>query len=289
MNLHGTGPAQGFWALLTDDERAVLSGLGRITVFPPGATMCVEGDPATHVFVLVDGWVKILGVTSDGHEMVLALRGHGDTVGEVAGETTGYRTATVQAVGTVRALIVTYEKFSSFLDAHAGADRAYRRMVTRRWNDAESMLRTRSVTSGAQRLAMLLLELADRHEHETDREVRMAMMLTQEELASLTGASRATVTRALSNWRRRGIIRTGQRRHHDHRPGGAAEDRGPADVACAALPPARSAGLGLSRYDHRVPGHAREVNPALPALVADVHGHEGEEVLRRRCRRSRGG
>jgi CRP-like cAMP-binding protein len=211
MNLHGTGPVQGFWGLLTDDERAVLTDLGRITVYPPGATMCVQGDPATHVFVLVDGWVKILGVTSDGHEMVLALRGDGDTVGEMAGETTGYRTATVQAIGTVRALIVGYEKFSSFLDSHAGAGHAFRRMVTRRWNDAESMLRTRSVTSGAQRLAGLLLGLADRHGSGTDREVRIAMLLTQEELASLTGASRATVTRALSNWRQRGIIRTGQR------------------------------------------------------------------------------
>ena len=125
----------------------------------------------------------------------------------MAAETTGYRTATVQAVGTVRALLVPYDTFSSFLDAHDGADRAYRRMVTRRWNDAESMLRTRSVTSGAQRLAALLLELADQR----DSEVRMTMMLTQDELASLTGASRATVTRALSNWRQRGIIRTGQR------------------------------------------------------------------------------
>ena len=204
MNLHGTGPAQGFWPLLSDDERTVLVGLGRTTVYPPGAVMCVEGDPNTHVFVLVDGWVKIVGVTSDGHELTLALRGRGDTVGEVAGETTGYRNATVQAVGTVRALIVPYERFSSFLDAHDGADRAYRRMVTRRWNDAESMLRARSVTSGAQRLAGLLLELAD-------SELQTAMTLTQEELASLTGASRATVTRALSNWRRRGIIRTGQR------------------------------------------------------------------------------
>ena len=204
MNLHGTGPAQGFWALLSDDERTALSGLGRPAVYPPGAVMCVEGDPATHVFVLVDGWVKIVGVTSDGHELTLALRGHGDTVGEVAGETAGYRTATVQAVGTVRALIVAYEKFRSFLDANDGADRAYRRMVTRRWNDAESMLRARSVTSGAQRLAGLLLELAD-------SELQTAMTLTQEELASLTGASRATVTRALSNWRRRGIIRTSQR------------------------------------------------------------------------------
>ncbi len=137
--------------------------------------------------------------------------GTGTLIGEVAGETTGYRTATVQATGTVRALIVAYEKFSSFLDSHAGADHAYRRMVTRRWNDAESMLRTRSVTSGAQRLAVLLLGLAERHGSGTDGEVHVAMLLTQEELASLVGASRATVTRALSNWRRRGIIRTGQR------------------------------------------------------------------------------
>ena len=211
MNVHGTGPTQGFWAWLTDDERAVLSALGRITVFRPGAVMCVEGEPATHVFVLVDGLVKILSVTRDGHEMVLALRGYGDTVGEMAGEMAGYRTATVQAVGTVRALIVTYEKFSSFLDSHAGADRAYRRMVTRRWNYAESMLRTRSVTNGAQRLAILLLELADRQGSRTNQEVRLTTMLTQGEMASLTGTSRATVTRALSNWRQRGIIRTGQR------------------------------------------------------------------------------
>ena len=211
MNQHGIGSAQGFWGLLTGDERAVLSDLGRFTAFSPGATMCVEGDPATHVFILIDGWVKIVGVTGDGHEMVLALGGHGDTVGEVAGETTGYRTATVQAIGTVRTLIVAYDKFSSFLDSHAGASQAYRRMVTRRWNDAESMLRTRSVTSGAQRLARLLLDLAARHGTQTEREVHVVMPLTQVELASMAGMSRATVTRALSDWRRRGIILTGQR------------------------------------------------------------------------------
>ena len=72
-------------------------------------------------------------------------------------------------------------------------------MVTRRWSDAESMLRARSVTSGAQRLATLLLELAD-------SELQTAMTLTQEELASLTGASRATVTARTCNWRRRGAV-----------------------------------------------------------------------------------
>ena len=211
MNLHGTGPAQGFWALLTDDERAALTDLGRITVFPPGALMCVEGEPVTHVYVLVDGWVKIRSVTSDGRELVLALRGPGDVIGELAGETTGHRTASVQAIGTVRALIVGFERFSSFLDAHLGAGHAYRRMFAQRWNDTESLLRSRSVTSGAQRLARLLLDLTARHGTQMSAEVHVAMPLTQVELASMAGTSRATVTRALSNWRQRGIIRTGQR------------------------------------------------------------------------------
>jgi|SRR5215470_4839797 len=205
------GPAQGFWAVLEDEERASLADLGRTTVYPPGAVMCVEGDPATHVFVLVEGWVKILSVTRDGHELTLALRGQGDVIGEIAGETSGYRTATVQAIGTVRALIVAYEKFSSFLDSHLGAGHAYRRMFAQRWNDTDTLLRSRSVTSGAQRLARLLLDLAARHGVTAGREVHVAMPLTQVELASMAGTSRATVTRALSNWRRRGIIRTGQR------------------------------------------------------------------------------
>jgi len=210
MNLHGTGPAQGFWASLTDDERAVLSDLGRITVFAPGAVMCVEGEPATHVFVLVDGLVKVLSVTRDGHELVLALRGNGDIVGELAGETTGYRNATVQAVDTVHALIVRYDRFSSFLDSCPGAGRAYRHAVTQRWNDTAATLRIFSVTSGAQRVARLLLSLATQYGSGKGGEIDVP--LTQDELAGLAGTSRATVTRAFSNWRGRGFIRTGQRR-----------------------------------------------------------------------------
>jgi CRP-like cAMP-binding protein len=173
--------------------------------------MCVEGDPATHVYVLVTGWVKILAVTSDGHERVLALRGHGDLIGEVAGDTTGHRTATVQAVDTVRALIVGHDRFTSFLDSHQGAAHAYRRTMIQRLSDTSTMLRRHSVTSGAQRLAALLLELAGRHGSGVNGEIHVAMPLSQEELASLAGTSRATVTRAFQNWRKRGFIRTAYR------------------------------------------------------------------------------
>lgn len=210
--MQGLGSGQEFWGLLTSGEQDALSALGRISVFPSGVTMCIEGEPTTHVFVLVTGWVKILSVTSDGRELVLALRGKGDIVGEIAGATTGHRNATVKSVGTVRALIVPYDRFGSFLDANPGADRAYRRVVTRKWNDADTMLRSRADTTGAQRVARVLLELADRYGSRADGVIDVAMPLSQEELGTLAGTSRATVTRALNNWRKRGFVRTGQRR-----------------------------------------------------------------------------
>jgi CRP/FNR family cyclic AMP-dependent transcriptional regulator len=72
------------------------------------------------------------------------------------------------------------------------------------------MLRSHPVTTGAQRLAILLLDLAARHGSEKDGEIYITLLLPQDDLASLASTSRATVTRALSNWRKRGFIRTGQ-------------------------------------------------------------------------------
>ena len=206
------GSGQGFWTLLSQDERDALSALGLPRDYTAGTTLCNEGDLATHLFILLAGWVKIFSTTKDGHEIVLALRGDKDIVGETAGETTGRRNATIQAIGKVRALIVPHDGFSSFLDANQGADRAYRRVVTQKFNDTDAILRSRTGTSGAQRLAGLLLDLAERHGSEVNGAIYVVMPLSQAELASLAGTSRATVTRALSNWRRRGLIRTGQRR-----------------------------------------------------------------------------
>jgi CRP/FNR family cyclic AMP-dependent transcriptional regulator len=211
-SMQPSGRGRGFWNLLPDEDRRVLWSLGRDKEYPPGATLCVEGDPATHVFILLDGWVKVISVSGDGHQSIDGLRGAGDIVGETAGETTGNRNATLQAIVTVRALIVGFDRFSSFLDTHQGGSRAYRRVMVYRWRDAEMMLRIRAVTSGAQRLAGLLLGLAERLGSQADGVVEITLPLSQDELASLAGTSRATVARALNGWRKRGLLRTGQRR-----------------------------------------------------------------------------
>ncbi len=206
-----TDTAEGFWWLLTASQQTDLSAAGQIRHYKPGSILCNEGDLATHLFVLTAGTVKIISVTADGDRRVVALRGNGDVIGEISGEKTGQRTATVQAIDPVYALIVGYERFGRFLESHPIAARIYVRVMIQRWGEAAEMLSMLSVTTGTQRLAALLLQLAGQHGNETAGEIHIAMPLSQEELAGLASTSRSTVTRAFRNWRRRGLIRTGQR------------------------------------------------------------------------------
>lgn len=203
---------QGFWTLLSQNEQDALQNLGMPRDYVVGVTLCNQGDLATHVFILLAGWVKILSTTQDGHEIVLALRGDGDIVGEIGGEI-GQRNATIRTISKVRALTVPYDRFRSFLDGNSGARRAYVSVVTHRLNDTDAIVRVRAVTTGKQRLAALLLDLAGRHGHATSNGViDLAIPLSQEELAGLAGTSRATVTRTFDDWRQRGLIRTAPHR-----------------------------------------------------------------------------
>jgi CRP/FNR family transcriptional regulator, cyclic AMP receptor protein len=210
--MHGATSSSGFWGCLSDSERAALSAQGRETAFSRGMTLCLEGDPSTHVFILLAGWVKVLSSTREGSEVVLALRGPGDVIGEQAADLDGYRTATVRALMRVEALTVMAARFAAFLESHPNAVRVYRRVMAQRQRELNENLRGRVETSGAQRLARLLLDLAARCGERTDHGVRLAVPLSQTDLASWAGMSRATMTRALHQWRQRGIVSTRQGR-----------------------------------------------------------------------------
>lgn len=202
----------GFWGALTAPDRDGLRALGRISVFPPGAALCLEGEPATHLFVLLSGWVKILSASRDGSEIMLALRGHGDVIGELAAQLEGYRTATVRAAVRTEALAVISDRFGAFLDTHPGADRAFHRAMARRGRESDDSLLDRASSSGAQRLARRLLDLVARCGEPTAGGMALTVPLSQAELASWIGVTRATVTRALQQWRRRGLVATGHGR-----------------------------------------------------------------------------
>jgi CRP/FNR family transcriptional regulator, cyclic AMP receptor protein len=203
-----------FWEQLGPPDQERLVAVGRVAQFGAGTTICRQGDPATHLFVVVSGLIKVLTDSRDGQQSVQALRGYGDVVGELAGELTGYRTASMVAVTEVEAVVVGHEKFLAFLDGHLPAAHAYRRMITRRFSDTADSLYAQSTTNGAQRLAQLLLDLAGKYGEPTGpgQALVLTLPLSQDELASLVSTSRATVTRALHDWRGRGLIQTRTRR-----------------------------------------------------------------------------
>lgn len=205
--MHGSD----FWGLLSGSDRETLRTAARQRVFRAGMALCTEGEPSTHVFILISGWVKVTTVTREGQEILEALRGSGDIVGEIAGQVTGYRTATIRAIGTVHALLVGAEQFGEFLDTNASADHAHRRAMAERQRMTYEIARSHLLASGPQRLARLLLDLAARHDTGNESTASIPLPLSQEEIASLIGVSRSTVTRALHDWRSRDIIRTSQR------------------------------------------------------------------------------
>jgi CRP-like cAMP-binding protein len=284
---HGKGPDRGFWGLLSLAERATLLDLGQLSVFQDGATICAEGEEATDVFVLTEGWVKVLSVIRDRRGMVLALRGQGDFVGELAGDSGGCRTATVVAISPVRALAVTHDRFSLFLDSNLEANRAYRNVLTQRWLEATVMLRSRSLNNGAQRLASLLLDLAAQHGTPAGPGTAIGIPLSQDEIADLAGTSRATVTRALGDWRRLGLIDTA--RHQitiNSTPGlRSAAGRDPSSRARqlalpeAFPPPPCSARAACSRS---VPVHRNRTQPriVITLCVLGAAGTRPAEPLR---------
>jgi CRP/FNR family transcriptional regulator, cyclic AMP receptor protein len=202
-----------FWGQLGAAEHEALIAVARRRIFPADSVLCTEGEPTTHVFVLLSGWVKCVTVTQDGRGILEALRGEGDVIGEIAGQVTGYRTATVQAAGAVDALIAGTTQFGDFLEVHPAAARAYRRYLAERHRAANELQRAHALQSGAQRLACLLLDLDELRARAEGGAASAPPSLSQEELASLIGGSRSTVTRALHDWRSRGIIGTSSRQN----------------------------------------------------------------------------
>jgi CRP/FNR family cyclic AMP-dependent transcriptional regulator len=208
---NGIVRGSGFWELLGERDRQDFISQARPRVYPPGATLCTEGEPSTYVFILLSGWVKVFTVTREGRQVIEALRGAGEIIGEIAGQVTGYRTANVQAIGTVRTLIVGARELGEFFDTHPAAARAHRRAMAERQRGDNEQQRNLALYSGSQRLAGLLLDLAERQDAAADGAATAPLPLSQEDLASLIGASRSTVTRALRAWRDRRIIGTDPR------------------------------------------------------------------------------
>jgi CRP/FNR family transcriptional regulator, cyclic AMP receptor protein len=165
-----------------------------------GSVLFAEGDEGDHLYVIVEGKLKLGTSSGDGRENLLSILGPGEMFGELSLFDPGPRTSTATAVTDARLLSLGQEKLIPWLAENPQvALQLLARLAQRlrRTNEAVGDLVFSDVPG---RVAKALIDLGERFGKQTDEGLFVHHDLTQEELAQLVGASRETVNKALADF-----------------------------------------------------------------------------------------
>jgi CRP/FNR family transcriptional regulator, cyclic AMP receptor protein len=204
--------AETFLEALTPDEAADLRASGRERHYDTNLALFHEGDDAGSVIVLLAGRAKITVLSSSDREVIVAVRGPGDLLGELAALIDAPRSATVVTIEQVDALIVSGSAFAAFLERNPRVALTILRIVADRLLYAEVQEVQFATHDVVGRVAHRLAELTERYGVASPEGIVLDVPLSQEELASWTGASREAVNKALQVLRSLHMIETGRRR-----------------------------------------------------------------------------
>jgi CRP-like cAMP-binding protein len=198
---------------LAPDAAAALRAIASERRYRAGVAIAHHGDEAGAVLVLLEGRVKQVVPGPDGKEVIVGFAGPGDLVGEVTALDRGVRSASLEAVGDVRALVVTSGAFERFVQTHPGVAMLLLRSLAARLRTADRQLIEFAAYDVTGRVARRLVELCESHgEPAEPRGIAITLPLTQDELAAWTASSREAVAKALQLLRRLGWVETHRRR-----------------------------------------------------------------------------
>jgi CRP/FNR family cyclic AMP-dependent transcriptional regulator len=194
----------GFFEALPEPERTRVTSIARRRVFDKRMVVFHAGDPGDAMHVIRRGRFAVQN--SSGLDVnTMAILGPGDHFGELAllGDD-HLRTATVVALEAAETLSVHRMDFERVLREHplasmvlitalrGNVERLSARLVEALYVGADTRVRRRLVELG--------------HQYAQDGSATTTIPLTQEDLASLAGTSRATVNRVLGEERDAGTV-----------------------------------------------------------------------------------
>ncbi|MGH3973148.1 MAG: Crp/Fnr family transcriptional regulator, partial [Pseudonocardiaceae bacterium] len=205
------GRVQEFGTELTEQEWADLLRHRRPRRLPAGTPLFIEGTRSDTVVIVISGWIKVFTSAEDGTEVVLAMRGPGALLGELAMIDGQPHSASVKSLAATEILTVGLREFTAFLQTHPRTMWLLMRILTDRLREADRKRIEFGVYDTLNRVARRLVELADRFGEPTESGIKITLPLTQDELASWVGASLEAVTKALRILRTDGYVRTQRR------------------------------------------------------------------------------
>jgi CRP-like cAMP-binding protein len=192
-------------------ELEALRQIGIARHFPRGTALFHQGQLSDRALLLTSGFVKLCDVGEDGREVVLAIRGPGDLLGELGVLDDRPRSATAIALDPIAAVAVAAGGFKAFVAAHPEAALAIISSLGGRLRDADRKRVEFAARDSLTRVAARILELAERFGEPVESGVRIELPISQEELAGWAGCSRDSVVKALATMRCLGWIETQRR------------------------------------------------------------------------------
>ena len=183
-----------------EDVRRVLA-VARRRRFDRGEVVFHQDDLAESMHLVAAGRFAIARRTALGEEALLAIRQSGEAFGELALISEQRRSATASALEAGETLSILFDDFEHLRERHPGVDRMLVLLLATQLRRMDQLLTEAYYETAERRVVRRLLDLGQVY-----GEDEHPIKVTQDQLAALAGASRATVNAVLSEERRRGTI-----------------------------------------------------------------------------------
>ena len=181
--------------------------IGVHQMLPAGAKIFSEGQEARGVAVLCSGRVKLTRSSKDGKVFLVRIAKTGDVLGLSAVLAGTPYEVTAEAMEPIQMKVFQRDEFLHFLEHHVEGNQHAAESLNNEYRAALlDACRLALSNSIAGRMAHLLLQLADEAGTLDKEQPEVHLPLTHEDLAAMLGTTRESVTRVLSDLKRRHIL-----------------------------------------------------------------------------------
>jgi CRP/FNR family cyclic AMP-dependent transcriptional regulator len=204
-----------FFCGFSREVRQSLNQVSHKSILPAGAILFVEGQSPRGVFVLCSGKVNLSTTSREGKILILKTAEAGEALGLSAAVSGVNYETTAETATPCQLNFVDRQRFLELLQTHSEVALHTAQCLSRdfqsAYRDIHDLVLTRSSSGKLARL--LLAQTTDpqqQNQKDTEEEaaeIRIQAAMTHEEMAQRIGASRETVTRLLSDLKRKQLIR----------------------------------------------------------------------------------
>ncbi len=176
-------------------------------VYPKGSLLFVEGEQPRGVFILCSGRAKLTTSSTEGKVLIVKIAEPGEVLGVSATILGKAYEVSAETIEPAQLNFIKREDFLKFLNMEPEACMHTAQQLSEKYHAAQREIRSLGLSqTTAEKLAKLLLDWCDRGGEPTPKGLRLKVLLTHEEIAQMIGTTRETVTRLLSDLKRRKII-----------------------------------------------------------------------------------